>query len=189
MIRRRRSKACALAALCLSVPLAAGAQAGAAQTHPATTRTPASDLGDHQLVGMDANRFGRGERRDRRLQQGLPEHQGQLQADHDRQLRDRDAAGARLGRGAGPVRAAAGRLRDGVQLLRHRHGTRRRAGPRQQLAVEDRAERCQRLHLQRQAHRAVGRLGVRRHPVDQRRPVQEVQPVTADHARPVGERM
>ena len=45
MIRRRKSKACALAALCLCVPLAAGAQAGAAQTHPATTRTPAGVSG------------------------------------------------------------------------------------------------------------------------------------------------
>ena len=59
----------------------------------------------------------------------------------------------------------------------------------QQLAVKDRAERYQRLHLQRQAHRAASRLGVRRDPVGQRRPVQEVQPLAADHARPVGERL
>ena len=39
------------------------------------------------------------------------------------------------------------------------------------------------------SHRAVGRLGVRRHPVGQRRPVQEVQPLTADHAGPMGERL
>jgi len=45
MIRRRKSKASALAALCLCVPLAAGAQAGAAQTHPATTRAPAGVSG------------------------------------------------------------------------------------------------------------------------------------------------
>ena len=44
MIRRRKSKACALAALCLSVPLAAGAQAGAAQSHPATTRVPGASI-------------------------------------------------------------------------------------------------------------------------------------------------
>jgi len=44
MIRGRRSKACALAALCVSAPLAAATQAGAAQTHPAT-KMPASISG------------------------------------------------------------------------------------------------------------------------------------------------
>jgi ABC-type glycerol-3-phosphate transport system substrate-binding protein len=44
MIRGRRSKACALAALCVSAPLAAATEAAAAQAHPAT-KMPASISG------------------------------------------------------------------------------------------------------------------------------------------------
>ena len=123
----------------------------------------------------------------RRVQQGIPRHQGQLQARLDPRLAGCVDPGSAVGQRPGCLRHAAGRLRQQVQVL-HRGpdagGRPRRLGDDWQSKVAPAG--VERSHRGRQADRAVGRRGLLRHLVDQPGPVRQVRPEAADDARRVG---
>ena len=185
-LRRFRARPWALATLCLTVPLAAGAPAGAAQTPLATTKTAASVSGTINWWGWTPTDSAEATAEIAAFNKVYPNIKVNFKlvtiANWVTALRPA------LVSGEGPDLFE---LQPGAYVTEFNSFATNMAPVAAQAlgsnwAVEGRAERYQRLHLQRQAHRAVGRLGVRRHAVGQRRPVQEVQPLAADHARPVG---
>ena len=190
MIRRKsKARPLAFAALCLSLPFAAGAQAGAAETHPATVKSAASVSGTINWWGWTPTDSAEATSEIAAFNKVYPNIKVNFKlitiANYVTAMRPA------LVSGQGPDLFE---LQPGAYVTEFNSFATNlnpvaSAGPRRRLEIEGRADRYQRLHLQRQPHCAAGRLGVRRYALGRRRLVQEVQPLTADHAGRMGKRL
>ena len=176
--RRPHSLPCRPGAARLAASLAAcGSASEAARAPPA-----AATSGTVNWWGWTPTDTATAQRVHRGVQQGVPGHQGQLQAGQ-RSPTGRPRSGRRSPPASGPdvFDMQPGAYVDRVQVVRRGPDAVAAGGARRRLEVQGRADRGQRPDRGRQAHRHVGRRGLRRHALDQPGHLRQVQP---DRRRP-----